>query len=295
VRPAAFDYHRPATLDAAVAMLVDAGPRARVIAGGQSLLPGMYRRQVRPSALVDLARVPGLRDRSHDGATMRLGALTTHADVEHAHLAGGGFGVLAEAAGLVGHAPIRNRGTVGGSLAHADPAAQWCTLAVLLDAEIVLHGPGGRRTVAAANFFVGAHRTAVAPGEILVEVRFGAAPSAALCQFAIQRRDLPVLVAGAALDVGPEGTVTAARLALGGVADRPLRCTAAERYLTGRVPGAAAIIAAARAATEDLDPPADGRGDAADRRELAATMLERAIRTSLARHPATADPTGGPR
>ena len=172
MKPAPFDYHRVDTVEDALERLAELGDDAKVLAGGQSLVPMMNFRIVRPPALVDITRVPDLKYVARDDGTLRIGALALHREIEHADddLLGG-FGVLKAAAPLVGHFPIRARGTFGGSVAHGDPASEWCMLTMLLDGEIVARGPDGERVIPAADFFLGFFTTALEPGEILTEVR----------------------------------------------------------------------------------------------------------------------------
>ncbi|MFD9128016.1 FAD binding domain-containing protein, partial [Kitasatospora sp. NPDC059571] len=228
MKPPPFAYCRPDTAEEAVHRLAEYGPDARVLAGGQSLLPLLNRRLVRPTALVDIGRLAPLRGTGRQDGALRIGALTTHADLERTADPGilAGLPVLPETARLIGHLPVRVRGTVGGSLAHADPAAEWCLLAVLLDAELDSLGPSGQRVISAGEFFTGTHRTALAVGELLTAIRFprpAPAPTAAVAEYGVQRGSLPLVAAGAELVLGPDGRITAARIALGGVADRPGR------------------------------------------------------------------------
>jgi len=282
MRPSKFAYARPDSVEEAVTILRAAGGTARVLAGGQSLLPLLNRRAVRPSALVDIGGLTGLRYLRRDGAGLRVGALTRHADLERTTDAAvrSAFGVLPEAAGLIGHLPIRTRGTVGGSLAHAAPGAEWCLLAVLLDALIVLRGQDGERVVPAAGFLVGPHRTAAAPDELVVEVRFPVpAPTAVLVEHAVQRGETAEVAAAAAIETGDDGRVVAARLALDGVDGRPLRLATTERALLGEVPEPELVARAAREAVTGLEPPEDPRY----RTEVAEALLIRAVRASLAK------------
>jgi carbon-monoxide dehydrogenase medium subunit len=281
VRPARFAYFRPDSVDAAVALLRDNGDQARVLAGGQSLVALMNRRLVRPTALVD---VTGLRDLRHltlaDGE-LRIGALTRHVDVETVRdpEIRSSFAILSESARWVAFHPIRTRGTFGGSIAYADPCSEWCLLAVLLDATVVAVGPDGSRTIDAADFFTGTHRTALSYDEMVVEVRVPRPPrGTALTEFSIRLGDFAVVAAAAAVDVG-DGAVTSARIALGGAADRPIRLPDAEKAFvdTGSFDEVARVVA------DGVAPPSDVNADAAYRRELAATLAVRALREALAK------------
>jgi aerobic carbon-monoxide dehydrogenase medium subunit len=282
MKPAAFDYHRVATLDDALERLAELGEEAKVLAGGQSLVPMMNFRIVRPPALVDISRVPDLMYVARDGEALRVGALALHRDIEFADddLLDG-FGVLKATAPLVGHMPIRARGTFGGSVAHGDPASEWCMLALLLDAEIVVRGPEGERTVPASEFFRGFFETALEPGEILTEVRFPRAPGhAALEEFARRHGDFAIVAAAAAVD-REGGSCTHARVVIGGVDEVPLRVAEAEEALAGSDLGDEAIEEAAHAAARAVEPSSDVHGSAEYRKRLTAVLLGRALRRAV--------------
>ncbi|MBC3190489.1 FAD binding domain-containing protein [Pseudonocardia sp. C8] len=197
MKPAPFTYHRAASVRGAVDLLTElAGEEPKLLAGGQSLVAMMNFRMARPGHLVDLTHVPGLAGIRREGDTLRIGALTTHRAVEKADL-GPGFRILSDTMRWVGHLPIRTRGTVGGSIAHADATAEWCLLAVLLDAVIVAEGPAGRREIAAGEFFLGPFTTALEPDEVIVEIVFARpAPRAAFTEYADRRGDFAVVAAG---------------------------------------------------------------------------------------------------
>ncbi|HWT23040.1 MAG TPA: xanthine dehydrogenase family protein subunit M [Solirubrobacteraceae bacterium] len=283
MKPAAFEYHRVETVEDALERLGELGEDAKVLAGGQSLVPMMNFRIVRPSALVDLSRVPDLAYVARDGDALRIGALALHREIEHGddELLEG-FGVLKAAAPLVGHFPIRARGTFGGSVAHGDPASEWCILTLLLDGEIVARAPGGERTIPAADFFLGFFTTALEPGEIVSEVRFARpAPHAALEEFARRHGDFAIVAAAAAVDTDDGGTCTHARVVIGGVDEVPLRVEAAEAILTGSDLGEEAIEEAARVAEREVEPSADIHGSAEYRKHLTAVLLRRALRRAV--------------
>lgn len=282
MKPASFRYHRARDVEGAAVLLAELGDDAKVIAGGQSLVAMMSFRLARPGHLVDIG---GLRELDHlgvgaDGA-LHIGALTTHRTVEIAppHELGAGFDVIRDAMGWIGHLPIRTRGTVGGSMAHGDSTAEWCLLAVLLDAEFVAHSPRGRRRVPAGEFFLGYYTTALDPDEILVEIVFPRpGPHAALTEFAERRGDFAVVAAAVDLDAGGT-TVRGGRVALGGVAAMPVR-----------VPEADAVLAAggsfrdcAEAAATAVDPPGDANGSSQYRKHLIRTLVERACEEAMSR------------
>ncbi|MEU9791576.1 FAD binding domain-containing protein [Streptomyces sparsogenes] len=282
MKPAPFRYHRARDVEGATALLAELGDDAKVIAGGQSLVAMMNFRLARPAHLVDIG---GLRELDHLGVgadgELRVGALTTHHTVEIAspRELGAGFDVIRDAMTWIGHLPIRTRGTVGGSMAHGDATAEWCLLAVLLDAEFVARGPRGQRRVPAREFFFGYYTTALDPDEILVEIVFPRpAPHAALTEFAERRGDFAIV--SAAVDLDTDGrTVSSGRVALGGVAAMPVR-----------VPEAEAVLAAggsfrdcADAAADAVDPPGDANGSAHYRKHLIRTLVERACEEAMSR------------
>lgn len=279
MKPAAFTYHRAYDVQGAIELLGELGDEAKLIAGGQSLVAMMNFRLARPSALVDINRIGDLRYIRREGDALAIGALTTHHTVETA--AGpdmAGFEVLPRAARWIGHYPIRTRGTVGGSMAHADSTAEWCLLAVMLDASIVLEGPGGRRYVAAADFFQGFLTTATDPDEMVVELRFPRpTPHAAVAEFAQRKGDFAIVAAGVSVDVAG-GRCRSASVTIGGVDSVPLRVPEAEQALVGAEAGPAAFAAAADAAAVAVRPGSDSHGDAGYRRALTRTLVQQACR-----------------
>ena len=268
-----------------MALLAAADHNVKILAGGQSLVPMMNLRLVRPAVLIDLNSVPGL-DHITPGAD---GGLTIGALARHAALAGSTAVIeraplLAEAARHVGHAAIRHRGTLGGSLAHADPAAELPAALVALGAELSVLGRRGARTIQASEFFLGLMTTALAAHEILLEIRVP--PQGPGWGFAeVVRRAGDFALAGVVALVGrsrPSGPCESARLAGFGVADRPVRFTAAEEILTSRDPSAA-LTQAVAAAADACDPPDDVHASADYRRHLAAVLTEQAVSQALAR------------
>jgi carbon-monoxide dehydrogenase medium subunit len=281
VKPPPFTYHRAGSVDEVVGLLAELGDEAKILAGGQSLVAMMNFRLARPTALIDVNRVPGL-GYIIDGGALRIGALARHRDVERYPGMPDGLAVLPRAARWVGHYPIRTQGTFAGSIAHADPSAEWCLLAVLLAAEIVVVGPRGRRVVTAGDFFRGFLDTALEPDEMITEVRFPRRPDAAgMQEFARRHGDFMVVGAAVAFDV-VDGRCHDARIALGGVASTPVRIVEAERVLEGQVPGADVFAEAGQAAARAIDPPSDAHGTAAYRRRLAAVLVRRAAGEAMA-------------
>jgi aerobic carbon-monoxide dehydrogenase medium subunit len=279
VKPAAFKYQRANTVEDAIEQLTQLGDDAKLLAGGQSLVPMMNFRLVRPSALVDITEIPDLRYLERHEEGLKVGALTPHRWVEAMEDPDvlEGFSVLKRAARWVGHYPIRTLGTFGGSIAHADPSAEWCMLATLLDAEIVAVGPEGKRVIPASDFFHGFFMTALQPDEMVVEVRFPRPAShAALREFARRAGDFGIVAAAVAVDVR-DGECRSARIVLGGVADIPLRVPEAERVLEGADVSQEAFEEAGQAAAKAIDPPSDVHGTADYRRDLSVALIRRAL------------------
>jgi carbon-monoxide dehydrogenase medium subunit len=280
VKPPAFAYRRVERPEEAVAALERYGDEAKILAGGQSLVPMLALRLVRPSVLIDVSRLSMLRGMWRDGEGLRIGALTRHRDLERlaGDAAGVGYRALSRVVRLIGHEPIRTRGTFGGSVAHADPAAEWPLVSALLDAEMVALGPRGQRTIPVADFFIGYFTTALAADELLVEVRFARPWSGVAVHEHVRRHgDFALVSAGAAIELDGAGTCTAARLVLGAVDDVPLRAKAAEQVLVGSRLEADVSAEAADAAAAAVDPPDDIHASGKHRRRLAAVLLRRAI------------------
>jgi aerobic carbon-monoxide dehydrogenase medium subunit len=285
VKPAPFTYHLAHDVAEAITLLSELGEDAKILAGGQSLVPMMNLRLARPSALVDVTRIPGLSYLRAGPDGLRIGALTRHRAVETTRDPAvlGGFGVLPRSARWIGHYPIRARGTFGGSIAHADSTSEWCLLAVLLRAEITLAGPAGQRRVGAGDFFQGFLTTAAEPDEMVTEVRFPhPSPHAALTEFAPRQGDFAVVAAAVELDIEPgehgsDGSTQCrgARIVLGGVSPVPFVVDASD--LTGRPASPGTWREAGEIAAAQIDPPADASGDAGYRRRLTATLVARAL------------------
>jgi carbon-monoxide dehydrogenase medium subunit len=274
--PAAFDYLRPATVEDAVAALAEAGEEAKVLAGGHSLLPVLRLRLAAPTLLVDLGGLTQLRGTRTEGDTLVLGAMTTHAEVAGSPEVAAAAPLLAQAAATVGDRQVRHRGTLGGSLAHADPAGDLPTVAVALDAELVLAGPAGRRTVPAREFFLDYFTTALRPDELLVEVRVPRLAGWGTHYEKVSRTAQAwATVAVAAAVQRQNGTITQARVALTSMGPTPVRATAVEQALAGG--SADAIAEAAGHAAEGTHPASDTTASADYRRHLATVLTRRAL------------------
>lgn len=298
MKPPPFSYHRARTAEHAAGLLRELGPRARVLAGGQSLLPMLNLRLAEPAHLVDLGPAAGLGFVRRAGDRLVVGATARQSEVEHSAEVRTLVPLLAEAVEHVAHPPIRHRGTVVGSIAHASAVAELPCVAVALDARVTLLGADGVRTLGAREFLAGSFRTALAAGEIVAEVDFPvAAPGTgqAWAEFSLRRGNFPV--AGAAVSVTVDGgRVTDVAIAVCGVADRPVRASAAETLLRGGTPDADTVAAAAAAAVAGLTPRADGDLAAhilpvaaapvpgwAYRAGVARTQVRRALTTALNR------------
>ena len=277
--PAKFDYVAPSTLEEALQALAQGGDDAKVIAGGQSLLPVLRMRLNAPELIIDLGKIDSLRGVRDDGDHIVIGATTTHADVlddplvrEHALL-------IAKAETEVADPQVRHRGTFGGSLAHADPAGDLGAPCLALDAELVVAGTGGStRTIAAADFFVDLFTTAMEETELLTEVRIPKRTGwgAHYEKFVRVAHQWPIVAVAAAVKVDG-GTIAEARVGLTNMGSTPLRATSVERALVGQPATDEAVRAAAASAGEGTSPPSDLNGDADYRKHLATVLTRRAV------------------
>lgn len=280
--PAAFDYVAPTTVDDAVRALSEAGEDAKVIAGGQSLLPVLRMRLAAPSKLIDLGRIAALRGVREDGASLVIGAMTTHYEVQRDALVAEHAALLTAATDKVADPQVRHRGTFGGSLAHADPAADLPAAALALDAEMVVHGMDGRRTVPAAEFFTDFFTTALRPGELLVEVRVPKKTGWSAHYEKFNRVAQAWSIVAVAATVRVEGSsIAEARVGLANMAATPVRATAVEQALVGQPATAETIKAAAAHAAEGTSPATDGDGDAAYRQHLVQVLTSRAVAAAV--------------
>ncbi len=276
--PASFDYVKASTVDEAVAALVKGGEDAKVLGGGQSLLPVLRLRLNAPSVLIDVSEVGEMRALTDDGDALLIGASVTTYEVMHSELVKEHAGLLSLTAGAVADPAIRHKGTFGGSVAHADPAGDLPTVAAALDCEMVIAGPNGRRTVAAKDFFVDYFTTALAADEVLVAVRvpkLGAGWSYNYQKF--NRTAQAWAIVGVAAAVKSEnGTITEARVALTNMGATPIRATGVEAALAG-ASSSDAIAAAASKAADGTSPTSDLHADSEYRKHLAAVLTRRAV------------------
>lgn len=277
MRPAPFEYAAPASLEEALSMLAEGGDEATVIAGGQSLLPVMRMRLGAPELVVDLRMIEELRAIREDGDDLVIGAMATHHAVAHDPAIARDAALLAQAAATVGDPQIRYRGTIGGSLAHADPAGDLGPAALAVDARLEIAGPSGRRVVSADEFFTFYFTTALEPGEILTGIRVPRRPlwRARYEKFTLVAQSWSIVAVGVALLVEGD-TITQARVGMANMASTPLRATAAEEALTGCPVDRARLTAAAALAGRGTEPPTDAAGTPQYRRHLAGVLATRA-------------------
>jgi carbon-monoxide dehydrogenase medium subunit len=278
-----FEHEAPTTLAEAVGLLAEHQDEASVLAGGQSLIPLLALRLARPPVLVDINGLSELSGVSVTDGWVVIGAMTREYVAEESEAVAETLPLLAAALPLIGHEAIRSRGTIGGSLAHADPAAELPAVARALGAEFVVRSQSGERVIPAAEWFQGYLATARRSDEILVEVRFPAAEPGTGASFQeVTRRhgDFAMVGVAASLTLA-DGTVSDARLAFSGIADVPVRATEAEAFLAGQEPSAEVFEEAARRATAGIDPPADLHGSAEYRKKVAAALVRRGLRAAV--------------
>jgi carbon-monoxide dehydrogenase medium subunit len=286
MKPAPFEYFQPRSIDEALSILAQHGSAAKPLAGGQSLIPAMNFRLSRPAVLVDLNAVHELAFVRSTVGSLHIGAMTRQAVAERDPLIAERAPLLKETMPFIAHAQIRNRGTIGGSLAHADPAAELPSVMVALDATFDLRGPRGDRAVRAEEFYTGLFETALAPGELLVEIGIPQMPARSGYAFLeISRRHGDFALSGVACRVtlNEKGKCSEARIALVSVGDGPVLAKRAMKALAGEAPGEKVIAEAADlAGTKDCDPPSDIHASAAYRRKLTSVLVRRAVTKALA-------------
>jgi carbon-monoxide dehydrogenase medium subunit len=286
MKPPRFDYLAPRTLDEALAHLHQHGDQAKILAGGQSLIPMLNFRLAHPGVVVDVNRLTDLAYvRQHDGG-VAVGALTRQHAVERSELVRARVPVVAEACRFIGHAPIRHRGTFGGNLAHADPASELPAVMLVFEAEMAVASRVGSRAVPAGQFFTGPLTTALRPGEMLTEIRIPAAPArtgGAFVEMARRAGDFALVGVAALVTLDGAGRCERARIALCGVGPTPVRARAAEDALTGQAPTAAVLDEAAGRAAAATSPPSDIHGSAEFRKKLARHFARQALAAAIQR------------
>jgi aerobic carbon-monoxide dehydrogenase medium subunit len=279
--PAEFDYTAPETLGDAITALVDGGEDAKLLAGGHSLIPLMKLRLAAPSLLIDLRKVPGLHGVERQNGHWRIGALTPHSVLEHAPE----LGIVSQVAGTIADPQVRHRGTIGGSLAHGDPASDLPAAMLITEAEVTLQGPDGQRTVTAADLFEDYLTTAVGAGEVLTEIRVPALDGWGYAYHKFNRRSEDwAMVAVCAVVKASGGTCEDIRIGLTNMASVPLRASAVEEALRGQELSPENIAAAAEHAADGTKPPADLNASADYKRHLARVLCRRAIQDALSGH-----------
>lgn len=276
--PAQFDYLAPTSVEDALAALAEHGDEAKIIAGGQSLLPVLRMRLNAPEMVIDLGRIESLRGIRDDGDAIVVGAMTTHHDVRTSDLVREHAAILTHAVSELADEQIRHRGTFGGALAHADPAGDMGAPVLALGAELTIAGSGGTRTVAASEFFVGLFETAIGEDEILTEIRIPKHTGwgAHYEKFVRVKHQWPIVAVAATVRVDG-GTIAEARVGLTNMGSTPLRATAVEEALVGAAPTEDGVREAAAKAADGTNPPSDLNGDSDYRRHLAGVLTRRAV------------------
>ncbi|HEY7112037.1 MAG TPA: xanthine dehydrogenase family protein subunit M [Thermoanaerobaculia bacterium] len=284
--PGPFDYHCPKTLSEAIGLLSQHRDDAKVLSGGQSLLPLLKLRLGSAGHLVDIGRIPGLEYIKEEGGSLKIGGRTKEAALEASDLVRKKYPILADTAAVIADPLVRNLATVGGNLAHGDPANDHPATMLALGASVVATGPKGERTIAVDEFFTGLFSTALAPDEILTEIRIPAPPARSGGAYVkLERKvgDFATAAAAAQVTLGAGGEVARAGIALTNAGPTPVRVEAAEKYLQGRKPDSAAIAEAAKLAAQAGEPEADRRGSVEYKREMARVLTARALKRAVER------------
>ena len=284
--PAPFDYHAPGSLAEAIGLLQQHGDDAKVLSGGQSLLPLLKLRLASAAHLVDIGRIPGLDYIKEEGGYLKIGGRTRESALERSEVIKAKYPILHDTALVIADPLVRNRATVGGNLAHADPANDHPATMLALGAEVVAAGAGGERVIPITQFFTGIFSTALRPGEILVEIRIPVPPprsGGAYVKLERKVGDFATAAAAAQVTIGADGKVARAGIALTSAGPTPIKATAAEQFLLGKVPDGAAIAQASKLASDAASPSADRRGSVEYKREMARVLTARALTTAVAR------------
>ena len=284
--PPVFDYHCPETLGEAVALLSKYRDDAKVMSGGQSLLPLLKLRLASPAHVIDISRIKRLVYLREDGGMLEIGGCTPESALENSELIRSRYPLLHDTTRVIADPLVRNRATVGGNLAHGDPANDHPAAMIALGAEVVATGPHGERVIPVRQFFRGLFTTALASDEILSEIRVpmpAARSGGAYVKLERKVGDFATAAAAAQVTLGADGTIELVGLALTNLGPMPIQVTAAEKYLTGKAPGDAAIAEAARLAAEAADPSADRRGSVDYKREMARVHASRALKLAVQR------------
>jgi Aerobic-type carbon monoxide dehydrogenase, middle subunit CoxM/CutM homologs len=284
--PASFDYFRPSTVEEALSLIAEHGDDAKVLSGGHSLVPAMKLRLAQPGVIIDIGRIPGLSGIREDGDSIVIGALTIHYQVESSDVVRQRCPLLAQTAAQIGDVQVRNRGTIGGALAHADPAADYPAAILALGAEMTAIGPKGRRTIKADDFFVDMLTTALEPNEILTEVRVPATGTNKTAYLKVPQSASGFAIVGVAVNLvtSTNGSTACktARIGITGLASRAFRAAGVESELTGKVLNPQSIKSAASKAADGQDPMSDIHASADYRAHLARIYTQRAIEKAMA-------------
>jgi aerobic carbon-monoxide dehydrogenase medium subunit len=286
VKPAPFEYFAPTSVEELVSLLEQHGDEAKLLAGGQSLIALLALRLATPSVVIDLNRVAGLDYLSEDGDAITVGALARHRAVEKRFESTDRCPMVSEAVGLIGHVAIRNRGTVVGSVIHADPAAEWPALALALEGECDVVGPQGKRTIPAEELFVTYFTTTLSADEVATELRIKLPPArmgSAFTELSRRHGDFAIAGAGAVLGLDSLGRVDDARIVLIGVADTAMRIGQAEAVLVGREPSSEGLAEAAEVVGKSIDPAGDVHGSSEFRKHVTKVLTRRALETAAGR------------
>jgi len=284
--PAAFDYHRPGTLDEAVKLLSSYGDQGKVLSGGMSLLPMLKIRLASFAHLIDIGRIPGLEYIKEEGGFLRIGAMTRQAALEDSDLIRSKYAILADAVPLIADPLVRNRGTIGGNVANGDPGNDQPAIMVALGATFVARGPKGERSIAANQFYKGLYETALARNEILTEVRIpvpAARSGGAYAKLKRKTGDFAVAAAAVQLTLNAKGAVERAGIALTNAALTPVDASDASKFLAGKMPDENNIAETAKLAGAKSAPSADRRGSVQYKKEMARVLTARALRTAVQR------------
>lgn len=284
--PASFDYHAPASLPEALALLVQYGDDAKVLSGGQSLLPLLKLRLGQTGHLVDIGRIPGLEYIREDGEMLRIGGRTRESALEHSELIRTRYPILFDTSKVIADPLVRNLATVGGNLAHGDPGNDHPATMLALGAQVVATGPKGERVVPIGQFFLGLFRTALRPDEVLTEIRIPLPPARSGGAYVkLERKvgDYATAAAAAQVTLAASGAVDRVGLALTNAGPTPVKASEAETFLTGKKPDASTLAEAARLAAKATSPSADRRGSVEYKREMARVLAGRALRLAVER------------
>lgn len=278
--PAAFDYHPATSVDEAIALLQQYGDEAKLLAGGHSLLPTMKLRLAQPGHLIDLGRISGLSYIREDGGVVAVGAMTRYVDIERSEVLKKHFALLPEGVAQIGDPQVRNRGTIGGSIAHSDPAADTPGIVLALKADIVAKGPNGVRTIKADDFFMDLFQTALQPDEVITEIRFPKPPvhtGSAYTKLANKASHYAVVGCAAVITLDSNGTCTSASVVITGASVKPTRASAVEAGLVGKKLDEATIANAASHAADGLELVSDIHGSQEYRAQMAAVLARRVV------------------